>query len=175
MNDPRIRRTKDHVLAAAERLMIKTDPEPITYTSLARESTVSRRTIYIHWPTIDAIFADILARRLTDRFSDLSELTLGERLTRFLESLRAGLDDPVESTALLAVVLDASRTHEADARMHDIAAERLQLFRAHVGSISPENFALLVGPFFTTALVLRQPVSDTLVAAQVAFGMSVMA
>ena len=175
MNDPRIRRTKDHVLAAAERLMTSGAPQPITYTSLARESTVSRRTIYIHWPTIDAIFADILARRLAERFDELTDKSLVEKLTKFLHSLRAGLNDPLESTALLTVMQDASRGEDADVRLRDITAERLLLFRTRVGSISPENFSLLVGPLFMTALILRQPITDRLLTEQVAFGLSIMA
>ena len=174
MNDPRIRRTKDHVLAAAERLMTSDAAGPLTYSSLARESTVSRRTIYIHWPDLDAVVAEVLARQLARRFENLDDLSVIDRLTQFLESVRAGMSDPLESTALLTVVLDASRSHEAEERLREITAGRLTLFRAHVGSISPENFAMLVGPIVTTALVLRQPVTDNLMSRQIEFGMSVL-
>ena len=156
-------------------MMIAKDAESITYASLARESTVSRQTICIYWPTIDAVVADVLTRRLAQRFEDLSTLSLVDRLTHFLDSLRAGLGEPLESTALLTVLVDASRSVESDERLHDIVAERFALFLTHVGSISPDNFAQLVGPLFTTALVLRQPITDTLMSRQVAFGMSVLA
>ena len=175
MTDPRIRRTKDHVLAAAEKMMITKDAESISYASLARESTVSRQTICAYWPTIDAVVAEVLARRLSQRFEDLSGLTVVDRLTHFLDSLRSGLDEPIESTALLTVLVDASHSVEAEQRLIEFVEGRLMAFRAHVGSISPDNFAQLIGPLFTTALVLRQPITDKLMARQVAFGMSILA
>ena len=171
MIDPRIARTKQTVLAAAERLMVDDDTTNITFTSLARESTVSRRTIYAYWPTIDAVIADVLSRKLAERFEDLGDLTTLDRLTKFLQSVRAGMVDPLESTALLKVVLDASSGEDGDRRLHAIVEGRLVLFRTHVGSISPENFAQVVGPLFTTALVLRMPISDDLMAKQIALGM----
>lgn len=174
MVDPRITRTKASVLAAAERLMIDDDTSTITITALASESTVSRRTIYTYWPTIDAVLADVLSRKLAERFEDLSDLSVLDRLTKFLQSVRAGMTDPLESTALLKVVLDASSGEDGDRRLHDITAGRLNLFCTHVGSISAENFAQLVGPLFTTALVLRQPISDDLMAKQIAFGMKLL-
>ena len=174
MTDPRIARTKETVLAAAERLMVDDDASAITFTSLSRESTVSRRTIYNYWPTIDAVLADVLSRKLAERFEDLGELTVLDRLTKFLQSVRAGMVDPLESTALLKVVLHASSGEDGDRRLHEIVAGRLELFRAHVGQISSENFAQLVGPLFVTALVLRQPISDDLVAKQIRFGMALL-
>ena len=174
MVDPRIERTKQHVLAAAARLLISEGAKPLTYAALARESTVSRRTIYHHWPTLDAVVAEVLARQLAERFTDLDGLPLRERLTSFVESVRRGMDDPIESAALLTAVHDASRNDVASDLLQTIFRQRLTLFQMHVASISPDNFAQLIGPLFTQRLLFRAPISDDLVAAQITFGMSVL-
>ena len=93
MSDPRITRTKQHVLGVL-RVLLEKDGEEITLSSLAAEARVSRRTIYTHWGTIETAVAEALfgetERAESDRFMIVANDTLRElpALIRELEQLR---------------------------------------------------------------------------------------
>ncbi len=63
MADPRIQRTRDHVLGVVRRMLATPSDVPLTFTSLAAEAEVSRRTLYTHWGTIDRLIAEAVTTR----------------------------------------------------------------------------------------------------------------
>ena len=93
MSDPRIMRTKLHVLGVLRELLGR-DGEEITLSSLAAEARVSRRTIYTHWGNIESAVAEAMfdetERAEADRFRLVVTDTLRElpALIRELEQLR---------------------------------------------------------------------------------------
>ena len=101
MADPRIQRTKNHVLAAAGRLLTENGARRLTYTRVAAEASVSRRTLYVYWPTIEYLIAEVFSQRELAETPGAEDSTSRQRMTRFLESVRAGLQDPIENAALI--------------------------------------------------------------------------
>ena len=97
MSDPRIMRTKQHVLGVLRELLNR-DGEEITLSSLAAEARVSRRTIYTHWGTVESAVAEALFDETesaeADRFRLVVTDTLRELpvLIRELEQLRRERD-----------------------------------------------------------------------------------
>ena len=93
MSDPRIARTKEHVLGVLRELMSRTGEE-ITLSSLAAEARVSRRTIYTHWGTVECAVAEAMFGETesaeSNRFMLVATDTLRELpvLIRELEQLR---------------------------------------------------------------------------------------
>ena len=57
MADPRITRTKEHVLTVVHELLQQPGAE-ITFSTIALAAKVSRRTLYTHWGTVEAVVAD---------------------------------------------------------------------------------------------------------------------
>ena len=57
MPDPRILRTRVHILEVLRELLARPGEE-ITFTTLALRARVSRRTLYTHWGTVEAAVAD---------------------------------------------------------------------------------------------------------------------
>ncbi|HYN34759.1 MAG TPA: TetR/AcrR family transcriptional regulator [Ilumatobacteraceae bacterium] len=50
-DDPRVERTRALVIAAAAELLMQDGPGAITHTNVASAASVSRTTVYNHWPT----------------------------------------------------------------------------------------------------------------------------
>jgi len=172
MADPRIQRTKNHVLATAGRLLTEDGARRLTYTRVAAEASVSRRTLYVYWPTIEFLIADVFSQREVAETPKTEDSTSSQRLTRFLESVRIGLQDPIENAALLSLLQEASRGKDSDDRLRQIMHARWNFFSSTVGPISADNYALLVGPLFYAQLVQRTQVTDQLIRRQVDFGLS---
>jgi len=171
MADPRIQRTKNHVLAAAGRLLTENGARRLTYTRVAAEASVSRRTLYVYWPTIEYLIAEVFSQRELAETPGAEDSTSRQRMTRFLESVRAGLQDPIENAALLSLLQEASRGRESHDRLQEIMYTRWNVFSLTVGAISADNYALLVGPLFYAQLVQRIQVTDKLISRQVEFGL----
>ena len=93
MADPRIQRTNEHVLAVLRQLL-RSPGEEITITSLSAASKVSRRTLYLHWGSIEAAVAD-------------AEFGVGPSITR--DAFSSAAKDPLRSLPDLIRKLDQFR------------------------------------------------------------------
>jgi len=118
--------------------------------------------------------ADMLQRRLMHRFGEPSPLPIRVRLMRFLESIRDSMEDPIESAALRTVIFNASRSEDAASRLENVTNGWLTFFRSSVGNVSPEDFAQLVGPLFSTRLIAGAPITDKLVLEQMRLGVEIV-
>lgn len=93
MPDPRIARTRLHVLTVLRRLLAG-NGEEITLSTLATEAQVSRRTLYTHWGTVESAVAEaefgLAPSAEHDEFMSVSGDTMRELpgLIRELEQLR---------------------------------------------------------------------------------------
>ena len=58
--NPRVRRTRDRMLAAARELLAETGPAGLTYSVLAERAGVTRQTLYRHWPAKSGLLVDLI-------------------------------------------------------------------------------------------------------------------
>jgi AcrR family transcriptional regulator len=58
--DPRARRTRASLRAAALQLAGEQDPATLTLSAVATRAGVNRATVYLHYPDLDALFADAM-------------------------------------------------------------------------------------------------------------------
>ena len=79
MSDPRVTRTRIHIRQTVRELIAE-DGE-ISISSVAVAATVSRRTIYTHWGTIEDLVADSI-------FEAHEQLERAEFLTTYKNPLR---------------------------------------------------------------------------------------
>jgi AcrR family transcriptional regulator len=59
-DDPRARRTRASLRAAALALAGEGEPATLTLSAVAQRAGVNRATVYLHYPDLDALFADAM-------------------------------------------------------------------------------------------------------------------
>ena len=64
-DDPRARRTRASLRAAALELAGERDPATVTLSAVAGRAGVNRATVYLHYPDLDALFADAMEEAVT--------------------------------------------------------------------------------------------------------------
>ena len=137
--------------------------ETITLSSLAKEAEVSRRTLYVHWGTIEQVISEAVSLAPGGDGFDSEGLSNRERVVHFLGSVRDGIHEPITKVALTSLIHHATQEDKAVASMNDMSDKRLQQLRDLIGPVTAEQFAELVGPVYFSELVLHEPASDALI------------
>src|ERR1700682_4943616 len=170
--DPRIERTRAHVLGHARRLLAEDGPSAVTYSELAARARVTRQTLYRHWPTREALFVDLVLEQSMNGLSDGSG-TPEQIVGRFLHRLRDDMDDPAHAGPLAALIGLADHeptSHSALGHVVVTVCAALNTLLAPTGRcVTPDDYARLCGPVIFQRFIAREPVTDrfldTLVAA----------
>lgn len=148
--------------------------EPFTFTTLAAQAQVSRRTLYTHWGSIEKVISDAVTLRAAEELVDLSSLEPRERLRHFLESVRSGIGDPVTRVALASLMNQSSHDPDAAQALVEMAATRMAHFRQTVGEIDENVYLQLVGPIFFAEFLGNGPASDALIDSLVDRGVALL-
>jgi len=161
--DPRIERTRAHVLGHARRLLASDGPDAVTYSELAARARVTRQTLYRHWPARDALFVDLVLEQAMDALPESSG-TPEEIVGEFLRRLRDDMDDPANAGPLTALIAGADHeTTSHSALEHIVADVRSALNRLLEPSgvlVTPEDYARLCGPVIFQRFLARQPATE---------------
>lgn len=174
MVDPRIQRTRIHVLETARRLLSDTSTGPLTFTLLAKEAQVSRRTLYAHWGTVEKVISEAVTLQHVEDATDTSAFSTRQRLEHFLNGMRSGIHEPVASVALASLMHQAVREESAGESLVDMGDARIEQFREQVGPITSDQYAQLVGPIFISEFMMRTPASDELIQELVERGLEIL-
>lgn len=167
LTNPRARRTHDHVLCVARQILNEAGPRALSFSNLGDRASVTRQTLYRHWPTRELLLAEIVTTG-----PDVGYPTPGEDAravtTAFLTSLRDGLTDPPSVASLLAVAAEAGRDPTAANALATISDDRRAALNALLGpagvEVDENEFARLVGPVVYRLLHARKPVPEALIA-----------
>jgi AcrR family transcriptional regulator len=151
------------------------DGESVTISTLARRAEVSRRTIYVHWQSVEQLIAEATANTAVLPIVGDFEGSLQERLLTFLYDTRALLRTRLPRIAVSSVAYFAANDAVHNERLRELHQRRLRQFRAAVGDISEEQFGLIVGPVYFAALVAGEPISDDAIARQVESALELLA
>lgn len=138
----------------------------LTYTLLADRAEVTRQTLYRHWPTIEALLVDLVLVGpdvgYPEPDPDPFKVAVG-----FLTSLRAGMDDPTTSAALIALAAQADTHLACAAALRSISTDRRAALNILLSGtsrrVSEDDFARLVGPVFAQRFITHVPVTDALI------------
>lgn len=168
--NPRVARTRARVLTVARQILLEEGPAALTYTTLARRSTVTRATIYKHWPTQQALLASVILSG-PDVAYPRPGRDAATVISAFLLSLRDGLSDAATAASLLAVAAQASHDPNSATALAMIFADRreaLNTLLADAGvQVTTEDYVHLTGPVLTQVLLARRPVTGRFVQATV--------
>lgn len=66
--DPRVKRTQDAIRAAFEELMTEKDADRIKVKELTDRAGINRKTFYLHYATIEALFDEVVGELMDDFF-----------------------------------------------------------------------------------------------------------
>src|SRR5450432_4411824 len=172
--DPRVERTRAHVLAHARNLLSDGGPSAVTYMELAARARVTRQTLYRHWPNREALFIDLARERaaleLSTNISDPPEHVIGE----FLRAMRDGMDDASNTTPLAALI--GKVDHDPTCRNALIGVVREcrdllnHLLEPSGVILDADQYARVCGPVLFQRFFAREPIRDQLIEQLVATG-----
>src|ERR1039457_851885 len=161
--NPRVRRTKDHVLQTARRLLPELGPIAMTFTALSGASGVTRQTLYRHWPSREALLAELV---LTGPDVAYPEPGTDPRriATEFLHSLSAGMSDAPTASALMSLAAHAPRDPASAGALGARRGGGLTALRGRAGRRGGRaEFACLCGPVIYQRLIARADITDGMI------------
>jgi AcrR family transcriptional regulator len=161
--DPRVERTKLHVLEHARRLLAAEGPAAVTYSELADCARVTRQTLYRHWPTREALFVDLVVEQSMAGMPDGSG-TPEHIVGRFLRALRDDMNDPAHAGPLVALIAQADFEPTSDSALGHVVTNVCATLNALLAScdyrVSTDDYARLCGPVIFKRFVAREQVTD---------------
>lgn len=172
ITDPRARRTRARLIQAIQELVLEGGLERLTHQAIAERSGIGRATVYRHFPERrDFMWSVLEVIDIQQAQVDIDmEHMSSDTVFRFLRWLADRFSDPLVRAFFLAIVSQAQ--HDEDAA--GIARYRIEEANQIVNSITtrlyPDRWttraarldvlAMLVGPVWMKAILMRQPVSD---------------
>ena len=161
--DPRIDRTRAHVLSHARDLLAAGGAAAVNYSDLAKRARVTRQTLYRHWPTRESLFVDLAldgaARGMPDGSGPPAEV-----IVDFLRTMRDGMDEPSNAASLTALVAQADHVLGSHVALVTIVTEVRAALDAVLGPagvrLDAGQYARLCGPILFQRFFAREPVSD---------------
>ncbi|MFD9701441.1 TetR/AcrR family transcriptional regulator [Lentzea sp. NPDC059081] len=161
--DPRVQRTKSHVLALARTLLADGGPTAVTYQELSTQARVTRQTLYRHWPTREALFVDLALEHAESGMPDGSG-SAEEIVAAFLFGLRDGMNDPASAAPLTTLIACADSDQGCAAALREIVANRRSALNALLAPrgahLTAEEYATLCGPVLFQRFLARTPATD---------------
>ncbi|MGN8245723.1 TetR/AcrR family transcriptional regulator [Cellulomonas soli] len=91
--DPRLTRTREAALSAADELLDAYGMTALTHQNVAARAGLARATVYRHWPTTVDLLLDLHSRHRPPEFVTTGD-TLRERMAASFDVQRAHLVDP---------------------------------------------------------------------------------
>ncbi|WP_213816086.1 TetR/AcrR family transcriptional regulator [Glaciihabitans sp. dw_435] len=174
MTDPRIKRTRLHVLETTRALLAERRSSPLSFSVIAEQAQVSRRTLYTHWGTVDKVISEAITSHPPVGLGDAATLPASDRLRAFLRDIRSSISDAVTNAALASLMNLATHDDGASSSLKEMGQARIEQFRQSVAPITAEQYAQLVGPLFISQFMNGEPGSDALIDALVVHGLATL-
>lgn len=151
------------MLAVARSLLADSGPTGLTYTELSARSSVTRQTLYRHWPAPESLLVELVLTAPDVAYPEPGTDVV-DVVTEFLVSLRNGISDATTSTALLSLAAHAATDPTSANALAAITADRCAALNILLAGTSrhvdPTDFARLVGPVIFQCLLARTTPTD---------------
>jgi AcrR family transcriptional regulator len=158
--DPRMDRTRQHVLACAREIMLARGADAVTFSEVGRVARVSRNTLYRHWPTREKLLADLTLSYYADQEGGESAETGVGSVADFLRLVRENLNEPGSVETLSLLISRADHDPATAQALRDVAQLRQETLSKVTGPLTDAEFALIIGPLLFQAVIARRPVTD---------------
>lgn len=165
--NPRVQRTRNHVLATARDLLLQVGPAELTYALLAERAEVTRQTLYRHWPNRAALLVDLVLEGPDPGSYPQPGTDVRAVATAWLKSMRAGVSVPAVRSAVLAIAARADHDPDSAQALVRISKDRhadlTKLLEPSGIHPSDDEFALLYGPVLARLFLDRGEVTDAFI------------
>jgi len=159
--DPRIDRTKKHVLESALELLADEGAAYFSFSTIAKHAKVSRATLYRHWQSPAQLLADVILQTHRNPPSQVELPTEPEAfLLYFLRGVNTGMSEPSMKAALAALMSYATSDEKTQKVLYDVGEERRATLESVWGPIDQEEYTRMVGPIVHQIFLARKPVRD---------------
>jgi AcrR family transcriptional regulator len=169
--NPRVRRTRERILAAARELLSEVGPAGLTYSLLAERAGVTRQTLYRHWPARPALLLGLILEGADGGYPEPGADPAAVAAA-WLASLRDGLRDRARRIAVLGVAAQADSDPDSAQALGQLTeygnVALNELLQPSGTTISSDEYALLSGPVLARIFFERRPVTDEFIATVVA-------
>ena len=159
--DPRIGRTREHVLACALEILVADGAQTVTFSEVARRARVSRNTLYRHWPTAEQLLVDVTLRYYAEQMDHPGP---SPTVATYLHRLRASLASAEAMDVLTSLASRAERDPTSAEVLRQVAEGRRQVLSSAAGPLTDVQMAQIVGPLFYQAVIARKPLDDAFLA-----------
>lgn len=163
--DPRVARTRQHVLSTARELLAEAGPAALTHTALSARARVSRQTLYRYWPTPEDLVADLVRRRAAlpvEPGADVAAV-----IGAYVRSLAAAFDDPAVHGAYALLMSAAVGDRAMAGVLHEVKESRRAALNEQLApwgcEVSTDEFAMVVGPVIYLVFIAHRPVGEDVV------------
>ncbi|HKE98937.1 MAG TPA: TetR/AcrR family transcriptional regulator [Actinomycetes bacterium] len=129
--NPRVRRTRERILAGARELIAARGVEALTIEAVAEQAKVSRTTIYRHWGRMSNLVIDAVDSASADLEPAPPQAGVRDDLVAVYRGLAARLSNPAKSSMLVAMLAAA----EHDERLRRSYRRTVLAWRAQVRSL----------------------------------------
>lgn len=170
--DPRVERTREHVLNCARNLLDQQGAEGVTFSSVGKAARVARQTLYRHWTTREQLIADVLFVNRGDNHPLPVEATPQAHLLSFLRNARDHVNSPAIAGASTLLMSHATTDRASAETLRTLVADRMDSLRSGWGPLSEDEYAMIVGPMMVQMLMMRRPVTDEFLATIVSEAMA---
>ena len=161
-----MQRTRQRVIAVARELLPEVGVAGLTYSRLAQRASVTRQTLYRHWPTRSTLLFDVILQGPEVGYPEAGP-DVAAVATAWLRSLAAGVSDPATRAAVLAVTADADQHQESEDALQRIGDDRRaalnQLLVPSGRQLGHDDYTLLYAPVMARILLERAPVDDAFI------------
>jgi AcrR family transcriptional regulator len=147
---------------------------PLTLSALAAVAQVSRRTLYVHWGTIQQVISEAVTFSQDSDTGPLEGLAPRDILRHLLRSVRSSAQDPASNVALATMLGQAAQDPAAASIVRSTAEESAARFTALLGPVTLEQYGQLVGPILFAEFVSRESASDELIETLVEQGAEIL-
>lgn len=159
--DPRVERTRQHVVACAREMLVAEGVQAITFSTLSRRARVSRSTLYQHWPTIEQVLVEVTLRYYLDRMDSAGPAPAST--AAFLRRLGDSLRTSETREVLTALIAQAQRNRTSAEVLQQSASLGQQALEFANGPLTEAQVAQIVGPMFYQVVIACRPLDDAFV------------
>lgn len=159
--DPRIERTRQHVVACAREMLVAEGVQAINFSTLSRRAQVSRSTLYQHWATIEQVLIEVTLRYYLDRMGNAGPAPAST--AAFLRRLGDNLRTPETREVLTALIAQAQRNSTSAQVLQQSARLGQQALEFATGPLTDAQVAQIVGPMFYQVVIACRPLDDVFV------------
>lgn len=172
LSNPRVQRTRTHLLAVARELLPQVGSGGLTYALLAERAEVTRQTVYRHWPSRAALLVDLILDGPALGDYPVPDADVRAVATAWLKSLRAGVSVPAMRTAVLAIAAQADHDPDSADALVQIGQDRHaalnQLLEPSGIQLDDDEYTRLYAPVLARHFLDRAEVTDEFIDAVVA-------